>query len=641
METAMLKQIVAAKWLVGVIVVFMLMSIPTTYAQEGIISSVYIAERTALQKMQAARKAGNEEEVKRLSTEIKELVDQKKSWARDLMTLTESSIEKIQSENAPDLSAEQRIVLLDKLDRLNSEKRLLEYQMEENKWGFFLQRQAKHKFIKDFEDIIVATQKYAASEIKKCEERIAKAEDDFARLSEEHAKELQRAKDSLQEQIQRVAETRKKVAEGKEPAENIKSAEQAVESWNKSIADMTKRMAEGTYTSRAFNWLNTGSFRAAIEGNKTEIARINAALSDESMQLRYGGIYGTPTIKTCREVIARTQAEIDEMTKKYTSEEWENRKNLRQSLQDKHIEILKLQEKVGLKDEKLDALIARRNELEQFLLHDFLTELPKEDSGFIKAIKWINNTLDRVNEVVEKFEKFKKVVDLVKNSSNPYKAVNFLFEEATGKGLTERLAAKLLPDKVLENPLVQRLIKGESINRQELLKEAVIESLPPETRRKVEQAVDLINTARSGNMRDLIAQHGFERAMRVIDSQPELKKAWDTFQQAHNIMQNPALIKDRLEESIRERVALEFKTKGREIVDSLVSEEVKTRVAAYQEKIKKIEEDLNKNYRVPAEAFVEASLVAVQKELESHIGLDDADLTKVEAIIDNYRLKVE
>ncbi len=637
----MFKQRVAAKWLVGLILIIMRLSTSASYAQEGIISSVYISERTALQKMQAARKAGNEEEVKRLSTEIKELVDQKKNWARDLMTLTESSIEKIQNDNAPDLSAEQRLVLLDRLDRLNSEKRLIEYQMEENKWGFFLQKHAKIRYIKDYEDQIAVTKEYAASEIKKYEEQIAKAQSDLTRLTEEHAKELQAARDSLQEQMKRVEDTKKQVAEGKTPADNVKSAEQATESWEKSIADMTKRMAEGTYTSRAFNWTSTGHFKGLIETNQNEISRINAALADESMQHRYSGRLGNPSIKTCREVIARTQAEIDEMTKKYTSEDWDNRKNLRQSLQDKHIEILKLQEEVGLKDEKLDALIARRNELEQFLMHDFLTELPKEDSGFIKAIKWINNTLDRVNEVVEKFEKFKKVVDLVKNSSNPYKAVNFLFEEATGKGLTERLASKLLPDKVYNNPLVQRLIKGESINRQELLKEAVIESLPPETRRKVEQAVDLINTARSGNMRDLIAQHGFEQAMRVIDSQPELKKAWDTFQQAHNIINNPGLIQDRLEESIRERVKLELKAAGRDIVDSMVSEEVKTRVAAYQEKIKKIEEDLNKNYRLPAEAFVEASLVAVQKKLESHIGIDDADLTDVEAVIKGYILKPE
>ena len=139
----MFKQRVAAKWLVGLILIIMRLPTSASYAQEGIISSVYISERTALQKMQAARKAGNEEEVKRLSTEIKELVDQKKNWARDLMTLTESSIEKIQNDNAPDLSAEQRLVLLDRLDRLNSEKRLIEYQMEENKWGFFLQKHAK------------------------------------------------------------------------------------------------------------------------------------------------------------------------------------------------------------------------------------------------------------------------------------------------------------------------------------------------------------------------------------------------------------------------------------------------------------------------------------------------------------------
>lgn len=101
------------------------------FAQEGIISSVYIAERTALQKMHAARKAGNEEEVQRLSAEIKELVNQKKSWANDLLTLTESSITKIQNDNAPDLSEEQRTSLLRRIEEKKSQKRILELQLEE------------------------------------------------------------------------------------------------------------------------------------------------------------------------------------------------------------------------------------------------------------------------------------------------------------------------------------------------------------------------------------------------------------------------------------------------------------------------------------------------------------------------------
>ncbi len=635
----MLREFVVSKWLVCVIMVVVMMSITSVYAQEGLISSVYIAEREALQDMQAARKAGNEEEVKRLSTEIKKNVEQAKSRARDMMTLTESSIEKIQKENAPNMSAEQRLVLLDKLDRLNSEKRILEYELEENKWGFSYKKQAKFKEIEKYKQIIVKIQEYAANEVKKREERIVKAQKDLTELSRIHEEELQGEKDRLQELTRMAAETRKKVAEGKEPAENIERAEKGVESYNNSIAKMAARMAEGTYTSRAFNWVGTGHFRGIIACEQAEIAKINNALADESLCVQYCGSNMTPSIKTCREVIASTQAEIDEMTKKYASEEWEGRKDLRRRMQDKHIKILKLQEEVGLKDEKLEALTARRNELEKFLMHDFLTELPEEDSGFVKAIKWISNSLDRVNEVVEKFEKFKKVVNLVQNSSNPYQAVNYLFEEATGKSLNERIASKLLPKKVLENNLVQRLIKGESVSRNELLKEAVMEELPPETRRKVEQAVDLINTARSGNMRDLIAQHGFEQAMRVIDSQPELKQAWDTFNQAHDIMHKPELIKERLEDSIRERVTLELKTKGVEIVDSMVSEEVKKRVAAYQDKLKNIEEDLVKNYRVPAEAFVEASLVAVQKGFESRIGLDVDDYATVEGIINGYRLQ--
>jgi hypothetical protein len=630
------------KWLVQtVLAVTLLLASLVAQAQEGIISSVYIAERAALQKMQAARKAGNEDEVTRLSAGIKVTVDQKKSLARDLLTLTESSIEKIQNENAPDLNAEQRSSLLDKLDRLNSEKRIIELRMKENKWSFFYQKRAKLAYMKEFEDIITGVKEYAANEIKKCEERIEEAQKQLAPLLEAHAQELQNAENTLQQHIQSIAETQKKIAEGKATADNVKSIEQAVAGWRQAIASMTQRMEEGTYTSRAGNWASSGNYRALIENNQKEIAQINAALADESMRQRYGGKHNNPTIKTCREVIARTQAEIDAMTEQYTSEEWEKRKDLRQSLQNKHIEILKLQAEVGLKDEKLDALLARRNELEQFLMHDFLTELPKEDSGFIKAIKWINNALDRVSEVVEKFEKFKKIVDLVKNSSNPYNAVNFLFEEATGKGLTERIASKLLPDKVLENPLVQRLIKGEAVNRQDILKEVVVENLPRDVKRKVEQAVDLINTARSGNIRDLVAQHGFEQAMRVIDSQPELKRAFETFQQAHNIMQNPELIEERLQDSIRERVTLEFTAAGREVIDSLVSEETKKRVEAYQDKIKKIEDSIAKNYRLVSETVTESALITVKDEVEKRIGLNDDERSAVEKLVINYPLPKE
>ncbi|EKD81254.1 MAG: hypothetical protein ACD_39C01888G0001 [uncultured bacterium] len=638
----MLKSKTFAKDLInGIVALALLLSVSAVQAQEGIISSVYIAERTALQKMQAARKAGNEDEVKRLSAEIKETVDQKKSWARDLLAITESSIEKIQSESAPDLTEEQRAALLDKIDRLNSEKRLLEVQLDENKWDYFYQNHKKLAYIKYFEGQLQGIFDYAAGEIERIEKQIANSEEGLKQLIKGHEEDALKWEEALQENVRVLEDTRKKAAEGKAGADSVKNAEDAVSYWHKHIADMRQKIADGTYNSHAGNWATTGSFRELIKHNQAEIARINAALADESMKHRYAGTYGTPSISDCKKIIQDTNAEIAKMRDTYTSEDWGNRKALRQQQQNLHIEILKLQEEVGLKEEKVAALIARRNELEQFLMHDFLTELPKEDSGFIKAIKWINKALDRVSEVVEKFEKFKKIVDLVKNSTNPYNAVNFLFEEATGKGLTERLASKLLPDKVLENPLVQRLIKGEAVNRQDILKEVVVENLPPDVKRKVEQAVDLINTARSGNIRDLVAQHGFEQAMRVIDSQPELKKAFATFQQAHNIMQNPQLIEARLQDSIRERVTLEFKAAGREIVDSLVSEETKKRVEAYQERIKKIEDDIAKNYRLVTDTVTESALITVKDEVEEIIGLKDDQRSTVEKLVINYPLPQE
>ena len=631
-------QDIAKRLVKGILAGVLILAAFAVQAQEGIISSVYIAERTALQKMQAARKAGNEDEVKRLSAEIKEMVDQKKSWARDLMTLTESSIAKAQSEDAPNLTEEQRAALNERIERLKSDKRLVEAQLDENKWDYFFQNQKKLEYIKYFEDAIKGIHDYAAGEIKRNEDQIAQAEKDLAALIQGHEEDVKTQEKSLEEHMRVLEETRKNHGAGKATADNVKSAEDAVAYSRQYIADMQAKIAEGTYQSRAGNWANTKGFREVIKNCRSEIDRINAALADESMKHRYAGTYGTPSISECKKIIADTRAEIEKNRATYTSEEWGNRKELRQRQQYLHVEILKLQEEAGLKEEKVAALIARRNELEQFLLHDFLTELPKEDSGFVKAIKWISETLDRVNEETQKFEKLKKVVDLVKNSSNPYNAVNFLFEEATGKGLTERLASKLLPDKVLENPLVQRLIKGEAVNRQDILKEVVVENLPPDVKRKVEQAVDLINTARSGNIRDLIAQKGFEQAMRVLDSQPELKKAFETFEQAHKIMHNPQLLQARLEDSIRERVTLELKSAGRDVVDSLVSEETKKRLEAYQEKVKKIEDDIAKKYRLVEEAVTQSAMTTVQKEVEKRIGLNEDDYGAVEKIIINYPL---
>jgi len=607
------------------------------FAQEGIISSVYIAERTALQKMQAARKAGNEEEVQRLSAEIKELVNQKKSWANDLLTLTESSIAKIQSENTPDLSEEQRVALLRRIEEKKSQKRLLELQLEENKWDCFIQIQKKREFIKEWEAHLKSIHEFAAGEIKRTEEAVAGWQKDLERLSAEHAGELANAEKSLQKQIEETAAIKGRLASGKATESDVKNAEDAVASWQKTIAEMRAKIAEGTYTSRAFNWVNTSSFRENIKYSNEMIGKIQKAVADGSFQHKYGFRYGLPTIAECKKVIADATSEIAAMRDKYTAEDWGNRKELRLQMQNLNVEILKHQEEAGLKDEKLAALEARRKELEQFIYHDFLTELPKEDSGFIKAIKWISNAIEKVNEVTEKFERVKKLVDIVKNNSNPYNAVNYLLEETTGQSLNSRLAEKLLPEKVRENPLVKRLINGENVNRQDILKEVVVENLPADVKLRVEQAVDLINTARSSNIRDLVAQHGFEQAMRFIDSQPELKKAFSAFEQAHKLIQNPAQLEEHLKDSIRERVELEFKVSGKEIVDSLVGEETKKRVEAYQEKLKKIEEDVTKGYRFAAEEVTRVALETVQKGIEERIGLRSESSDMVEDFVRDYK----
>ncbi|MBU1108765.1 MAG: hypothetical protein KKB51_18965 [Candidatus Riflebacteria bacterium] len=603
------------------------------WAQEGIVSSVYMAERTALQKMWKAREAGNEEEVTRLSGEIQEMVKQKKSWATDLLTLTRSSIDKAQNENAPDLTPEQRLLISDKIDQLNSDLRLAELALEENHLQFLGTNGNDREMVKVWQANIDGILQYARERTAELEKIIKDEEGNIAGIKQSYQKELGNVEQRLEAANKDYENACKR--EGKQDFSQraVDDCKAMVSLHTETIGKMKQEIADGT---RLSNGQSVKAVEDVIAIRRQEVASIAADVATGIFRHRYGGQYGTPTINECKEVIERLQKEIEKRREQYAAEEFNGRKDLRQQRENLHIEILKLQEQVGLKDEKVAALIARKNELETFLYHDFITEIPKEDSGFMKAIKWLGEALEKVNEVTEKFERIRKLTSLVRAASNPLEAVNYILKEATGTNLTERIAQKLLPDKMLQNALVQRMLKGEPVNREDILKEAVFESLPENTRRQVEQAVDVISTMRSSNIRDVIKSRGFEEAMKVVDADPALKKAWDTFQQANQLVNNPGLIEDRLKAVVTEKVKLEMQTAGKQLVDKIIDEEVGKRINEYQQKIEKIQDDIRERKVDVAEKLTESAVQTFEKALEYAVGKTEENNSATEDMVKNY-----
>ncbi len=59
---------------------------------------------------------------------------------------------------------------------------------------------------------------------------------------------------------------------------------------------------------------------------------------------------------------------------------------------------------------KIAKLTEQKKQLEKLLYHEFIVELPKEESGFIKAVKWCSNAINEVNKAVSKYKKVKKVI---------------------------------------------------------------------------------------------------------------------------------------------------------------------------------------------------------------------------------------
>jgi hypothetical protein len=115
----------------------MFLSNLAVFSQSGIVVASYMEERVALQKMWKARKSGNEDEVNKISLEIKSYIDEKKTWAVELLKITEKSIENNRKEIGINFTNEELKYKNNKIRGIRGEIRYLKMQLKDDRTLFY------------------------------------------------------------------------------------------------------------------------------------------------------------------------------------------------------------------------------------------------------------------------------------------------------------------------------------------------------------------------------------------------------------------------------------------------------------------------------------------------------------------------
>lgn len=327
---------------------------------------------------------------------------------------------------------------------------------------------------------------------------------------------------------------------------SIKSCEESIVTLQKLIDDAVRLHGAGDFAPPEVYYRTGRSVRDAVSSHRKRIAEIRGLV--ESGEYAPAELYYT-SIRSCTDIASQRDEALLARREQFTSEAWQYMGDRRRQIQALELEAAAIDSKTGSSDGKVKALQARKTEIERFLAHDFVTELPAEESGFMKAIKWCSDAAsevmkvaDKVRETTEKFKRVRQIVDIVKTASNPAQAADRFLKAATGKGFVETIGEKLLPEKVLGNPIVRSLLRGESVDRAALMESAARDGLPKE----VTDAYDTLTRLRE-DPEGFLRSNMLEKVMNVIEGNPSLKKTYETMQEARRVMENPELLEEKLE----------------------------------------------------------------------------------------------
>lgn len=591
--------------------IFMLVFARTADCQIKMIAAAFDREKQMLEKMWEARKAGEEEKVKKLGQELKDFVARYKKIAGTLKETTESAIKELEQEQAGEMSLEELAEKKAEIKELKGEIRALKYLIGREKFKYVKENRRDREDIKKWQ-----------RKIKEYKDKWKKEKKEIENDIKSYEKEIEMARESGEEQIKFW---QKKIKEAKNDADKKGAREQLAKIRNY-IADKSIKSHPGK--------VSMGIYMERLEGRKKH--RVERSKKFEEGD--YPGPSRGRTINGCKRRIARYEKQIAERKEEFVSGEFGRISRYNKRLNRAKVKLAALLKKTGLKSERMAKLEETKKTLELFLNHDFVTELPKEDSTFVKALKWLGKTAAKINKGIEKFKAIKKVVDLVKNAANPFEAADFLFEKAFGKSIVSKLAEKLLPEKLVKNKLFQSYING-GISERNLLKEVgknLGDKVIDEKTRKMLETIDDLRK----NPRSYLESELYDEVNTVIEANPEIASAIETMQKTKDVIECPEILYERMQEEAVEKVKSEFKNK---IEDTQLQKKVKEIEQQFKQKKEKFEKIKDESYK-KADEFANRvtgrALNHLKEKFESRMGMKTREAVGFYAdIIEQYELE--
>jgi hypothetical protein len=403
-------------------------------------------------------------------------------------------------------------------------------------------------------------------------------------------------------------------------SKSINDHKEKIKQLNEEIARITKGIGNGEFSinnsSKSIN-----DHKEKIKQLNEEIARITQGIGNGEFSINNS----SKSINDHKEKIEAVKKAALKRKDEFTAEKWMNMKDIRRKIQAAELEIARLESMIGLKDEKLVKLNEDKRLLTKLLNHEFITSLPEKESGFIKAIKWCSNAIKEVNKAVSKYKKVKKVIDIIR-SQDPLKAADTILKAATGQGLVDTVASKLLPEKVYKNKYVKKYLNGEFNTAKDALKDFADDQIPDDIKDKLETIKSLRE-----NPEEFLKSKAYDKAMSVIEANPRLKNTLESFEKAKNFIENPETIELELKQNMEKYASEKFE--NNEAVQSL-----KNKMQEYEDRMEKIKhEKLRRaeNYKKNVAAQVVKHL---KNTVENRIGLKEIENSNfAENLVESYQ----
>ncbi len=538
--------------------------LPITAARADMLASValvYKEQQQTLRKMWQARKDGDTTEVQRLSDRLNNFIDRQKRLAKVNLEMSQASINRLKSETPGQLDSKQKA------------------QMEQQRASINEQVQDTQDRIRIIQAQFIRDNINDRRDIASSEKRLADLDTSYIRVINSYKEPIKKGKEALawtKKAIQKDLVDRR--------ATIMKSEGEDRNAHQKKLNNVLDLVAAGNYTpfTGYGSWGGINKINDWIDHHEGEIARITA-------EKAAGNWKDHPMGYTANEIngwIVNSKKVLVERRKMYTTGEYSNLIDHMRHLRQLRMELIGLDIKLGGHEKQLNTLETQARELQVFLDHKFDTTLPKEDSAWVKAINWCGQAYNKVQEIRNKVGKFKVLYDVLQGG-NPVKAADTLLEITTGKGVADTLMKYPPFNKLLKFGALKDAIITGKIDREKLIRQVAEKNLD----KGLIKTYDLLNRFKN-DPKSFLKDNASKQVEAILQANPRIKNAIDSYAQAQEYARNPRLI----EQHLQDRMTKSVLKKARELdsfkaVESSI-EEGRRKIEAFEAQINDQTENL-------------------------------------------------